>query len=469
MPKGQRPRELVKVALLCAIAWAGSFAEGAEGAWKAGTGRVAITPKEPIWMAGYAARTRPSDGAMHDLWAKALALEDPTGRRVLLITLDVCGIDRALSNRARSAIKTRLGFDRDRVVLACSHTHSGPVVGTNLLPMYKIDAREHARIAHYAEFLIEAIVEAAEGAARQMTECQLAWGTGRCDFAVNRRANLEGKFSELKGRLALDGPVDHDVPVLKVSSREGSVRAVVFGYACHCTVLDGYQFSGDYAGFAQLALEKAHPGLQAMFFAGCGADQNPIPRRSLELAKGYGTLLAEAVEQALRGPLQPLEGPITTVDAEIPLAFATLPTKEQIEGDSQSDNFFVASRARHLLKTIEAQGRLEPTYPYPITVWRVGKLNWVFLGGEVVVDYALRIKRNLGTSHTWVAAYCNDVMAYIPSLRVLKEGGYEGGGAMLYYGLPTVWSEQVEESIMAALAQCLRTAKPPARATSGKP
>ncbi len=72
----------------------------------------------------------------------------------------------------------------------------------------------------------------------------------------------------------------------------------------------------------------------------------------------------------------------------------------------------------------------------PVEVWRGGALTGVFLGGEVTVDYALRIKRNLGSSRTWVTAYRSDVMAYIPSLRVLKEGGYEGGGAMVYYGRP---------------------------------
>jgi len=67
----------------------------------------------------------------------------------------------------------------------------------------------------------------------------------------------------------------------------------------------------------------------------------------------------------------------------------------------------------------------------------------------VVVDYALRLKKELGA--VWVAGYSNDVMAYIPSLKVLKEGGYEGGGAMVYYGLPAVWAPRVEEMIVDAV------------------
>ena len=435
----------------------------AEAGWKAGTGRVVITPKQSMWMAGYGARTKPSEGAVHDLWAKALALEDPSGQRAILVTLEVCGIDRELSNRVRDTLKSCHGLDRDRIVLACSHTHSGPVVGTNLLTMYKIDAVQHQRIAEYSEFLVGAIATACGQAIDRLEESQLAWGTGRCDFAVNRRANKEAQVPELRQRIALQGPVDHDVPVLKVTGPKGALLAVVFGYACHCTVLDSYKFCGDYAGFAEVDLENGHPGAQAMFVAGCGADQNPIPRRNLELAAGYGKQLAESVEDALRGPLKVIDGPIKSGYEEVALAFASLPTKEQIERDTASNDFYIASRARHLMRTLERKGQLDPAYPYPVEVWRLGELAWVFLGGEVTVDYSLRIKRNLGSSHTWVSAYCNDVMAYIPSLRVLKEGGYEGGGAMVYYAQPAIWAEDVEETIIAAVARRIQAAGHQAR------
>jgi neutral ceramidase len=411
-------------------------------------------------MAGYAARTKPSEGAVHDLWAKALVLEDADGQRALLITLDICGIDRELSNKIRGTLKSRHGLAHDRIVLACSHTHSGPVVGTNLLTMYKIDADQSRRISEYAEVLASSIVAASSQAVDRLAECQLSWGSGRCDFAVNRRANKEAEVPDLRRRLALQGPVDHEVPVLKLTGAEGALLAVVFGYACHCTVLDSYKFCGDYAGFAQIDLEKAHAGAQAMYVAGCGADQNPIPRRSLDQAVGYGKQLAMCVEDTLRGPLKTIDGPIKTSYEEVALAFDGLPTHDQIERDAKSANFYIASRDRHLKERIDSEGRLQPSYPYPVEVWRLGGLNWVFLGGEVVVDYSLRIKRNLGSSHTWVSAYCNDVMAYIPSRRVLKEGGYEGGGAMVYYGQPAVWHDTVEETIMATLVRCLQATRP---------
>lgn len=383
--------------------------------WQAGAARVAITPKGPMWMAGYASRNRPSEGAVHDLWAKALALQDPAGHRAVLITLDVCGIDRDLSNRIRDTIQEHHKLGRDRIVLSCSHTHSGPVVGTNLLTMYKIDDAERHRIAEYAKTLESHVVKVVGEALSRLQDSRISWGNGRCDFAVNRRANREGEVPKLRQSLSLQGPDDHDVPVLRISRSDGSLTAVVFGYACHCTVLDFYKLSGDYAGFTQVDLEKRYPGATALFVAGCGGDQNPIPRRKLKLAETYGKQLGTSVASVLATPMQPIDGFVETAYEEIPLAFASLPSREQLERDLQSDNFYIASRARHLLKKIEAHGHLEPVYLYPVQAWRLDGLTWIFLGGEVVVDYSLRLKRNLGSSQTWVSAYCNDVMAYIPS------------------------------------------------------
>jgi len=444
-------RLVVATALIVSVCLLGQRSVARAEGWRAGAAKAAITPKQPMWMAGYGGRTKPSEGAIHDLWAKVLILEDGEGRKAALVTLDLCGIGRDLSLKIRDRLKTEVGIDRDRAVLACSHTHSGPVVGDNLIGMYPLDDTQRQLVSKYADFLADAIVETAAKAHRQLAPATLGWGTGRADFAVNRRTNQEPRVPVLREQLALQGPVDHDVPVLQVQGSDHKPLAVVCGYACHCTVLSGYEFCGDYAGFAQLAIEKNNPGAQAMFVAGCGGDQNPLPRRTVELAKNYGDQLGEAVQRVLGTPLQSITTPLKADYTEIDLEFGTLPTRAQLDKDAQSTTLAIANRAKSLIKTLETKGSLPTSYPYPVQVWRLGDLNWVFLGGEVVVDYSLRIKRNLGSSHTWVSAYSNDVCAYIPSLRVLREGGYEGATSMVYYGRPTVWSEKVEEQIIDAV------------------
>jgi neutral ceramidase len=428
------------------------------GPWQAGVAKVAITPRESTWMAGYASRTKPSEGKIHDLWAKALAIVDPDGHRGVLITLDICGIPAEVSNAIRDNAKARFNLERDQIVLACSHTHSGPVVGKNLIGMYPMDAEQRRRVEEWTAALIKSMGDLIASAVDDMEPAIFSWSNARVDFAVNRRTNKEQEVPDLRKNLSLQGPVDHDVPILKIETDAG-LMAVVCGYACHCTVLSDNKFSGDYAGFAQLGIEAAHPGTMALFVAGCGADQNPIPRKSVELAETYGSQLAKAVDDALAGSLRLVDGSFATAYEEIPLAFAKLPTKAELEIEAKSTEFARANRARTLLATLEKKGALDLTYPYPVQVWRLGGLTWIFLGGEVVVDYSLRIKRNLGSSQTWVSAYCNDVMAYIPSVRVLKEGGYEGGGAMVYYGLPSPWAESVESEIVAAVGRLVETVK----------
>lgn len=422
--------------------------------WKAGTARANITPPEYMWMSGYASRDRPADGKLTDLWAKTLLLEDPQGSRALIVTLDLVGIDRGMSNQIRDALEAQLGLDRSRVALCCSHTHTGPVVGRNLRAMYNFDERQERQVRDYTAWVESQVLAAAREALSAVEPCRLTWAVGRATFAVNRRNNPEPQVSDLRAAGQLRGPVDHDVPVLAVRDPSGALRSIVMGYACHATVLSSFQWSGDYPGFAQVALEERYPGVRALFFAGCGADQNPLPRREVEHAQEYGRQLAAAVEAALAGVQHEVTGSLATAYREIDLPFDKLPERSELELQATSDNRYVASRARRLLEQLDAGEPLSPTYPYPVVAWRLGdELTWIALGGEVVVDYALRLKRELGASQTWVAGYVNDVMAYIPSRRVLEEGGYEGGGAMVYYGLPTVWAPQVEERIVATVQE----------------
>lgn len=417
--------------------------------WKAGAAKAKITPKQLMWMSGYGARNKPAEGTALDLWAKALVLEDAGGRRAALITLDLVGISRDLAQTVCDRLHEKHNLDRSQIMLAVSHTHCGPVVGHNLGSMYFLDERQLQYVADYAAELQETLVGLVGETIERLVPCTLVWGNGQATFAGNRRNNKEAEVPQRRAEGRLVGPVDYDVPVLAVRDEQHHLVAVVFGYACHATVLDYYQWSGDYPGYAQKNLEESHPGLTALFWAGCGADQNPVPRRKVELAEEYGRQLAAAVDRVLAGVMPPLDAELSTSFREIAIPFAPLPTREDLLTQTKSSNKYEAQRARILLARIDAGKPLSPTYPYPVQCWHLGRdIRLLALGGEVVVDYALRLKTELGRERTWIAGYTNDVMAYIPSRRVLAEGGYEGGGAMVYYGQPTIWAPQIEELII---------------------
>jgi hypothetical protein len=243
----------------------------------------------------------------------------------------------------------------------------------------------------------------------------------------------------------------------------GQLRAILFGYACHNTTLSFYQFCGDYAGYAQEHLEAAHPETVALFITGCGADQNPYPRGQLEQCQQHGRALANAVESALLPKPRPVSGPLSLAIDTTVLQFAPPPDRAGLEEWTKSKNANEARHARRLLDQLDRDGKIPLEYPYLAQVIRFGDdITFIALSGEVVVDYALRLKREHADETLWMAGYSNDVFGYVPSRRVLKEGGYEGGGAMLFTALPGPFAADVEDRIFTLVDQLLKRTKPAA-------
>ena len=421
--------------------------------WRAGIARTEITPREPLWMAGYAARKRPAEGSVHPLWAKALVLEGQRGGRVVIVTADSIGFTRKMYDTVGDRAHALTGISPERILLNASHTHCGPVLGAAAPDVtYGLDKQQLAAVNSHARELESKLVELIEEACGNMAPATLAYGEGEAAFAGNRRNR--------------DGPVDHRVPVLRLSDESGRLLAVLFGYACHNTTLGGdfYQFNGDYAGFAQIALEAAHPEATAMFVTGCGADINPYPRGKLEMAKQHGTSLATAVDRAMATELHPVNGPVTVAFERVDLPFVAPPTKEELEERRGNGNVYDQRLTELLLNRIAERGALEAAYPYPVQVIRFGDdLSLIGLSGEVVVDYALLLRKQFEGQRIWVAGYCNEVFGYLPSERVLAEGGYEGGGAMKYFGRHGPFEPGVEDRVVGMVDKLMQRTRPAAR------
>ncbi len=427
--------------------------------WKAGIATTVVTPAQPMWMSGYAARTKPSEGKVHDLHAKALALEacpersrgDAQGARLVIVTVDLLGIPRPLRDWLEKQVKDSYKLPPENLLLNASHTHCGPVVkemddsiyGDSF---YALSPEQIQLSRRYMETLQQKLLTLVGQAIENLTPARLGYTHARAGFAMNRRLKTERGYVISANP---DGPVDHDVPVLRIDNPDGELRAVMFGYACHCTTLSFYKFCGDYAGFAQFYLEEAHPGVTAFFVAGCGGDQNPYPRRTLALAQQHGRALANGVETALLARASPVRGPIRAALETVTLDFAKPPRRQQLQQEAKSSNKYERRHAEVLLKELEQNGKIRTTYPYLVQVIQFGDdLTMVALAGEVVVDYSLRLKAELAGLTVWVAGYSNDVFGYLPSLRVLQEGGYEGGGAMRYTNLPGPFAPSVEERVI---------------------
>jgi len=370
--------------------------------WKAGAASVVITPERPLRMAGYAGRTDPAEGTVQDLFAKCVIIEDQQGQRVAIITLDLIGVLAELRSAVVEQLSEKYELPPESVLMNASHTHCGPAYGRD-------DAQD------YFDQLTQKIVQVVGDSIDRLQPATLTYSVARASVAMNRRTPAVTGFVNHPNP---EGPVDHSVPVLSVRNSAGDLRAIVFGYACHNTTMGFLKWYGDYAGYAQEYLEADHPGVTALFMMGCGGDQNPYPRSELKFAQYHGRTLATAVEAALEVNQRTLRHQRSVTG---PLRFAL----EAVD-----------------LKFLDKD---RPDFAYPVQVIRFGEdITLVALGTEVVVDYSLRLKSELSQPEgpaIWVAGYSNVYAGYIPSRRVLLEGGYEARSRP--------WHPDLEERIVA--------------------
>ncbi len=444
----------MKTASACFIILFGattSLLAGADADWKVGLAHVKITPEQPVLMSGYAGRNKPFEKVAADLFVKAMVFQDSKGERAALVTSDLLGFPAEVTEPIREAIVKKTGLKPANILFNSSHTHAGPLLSVKV--SVKGITGDGLREVEYTHWLQGKVVEAVVQAAARLEPARLSWSTGVANFVMNRREfTPSGIILGVNPR----GLADRTVPVLRVDGPDGKLRAVLFGAAVHGTTLgpDNYQLCGDYAGFAQAYIQERYPDAQALFMLGCAGDANPYPRGTMDLARQHGQALGEEVCRVLEGKFKPVRGPlqIASGQADLPLAALTKEQVAKLAADKRHAQNTVAVQVQAML----AKGEKPPTnYPCPFTVWQFGQdLTLAGLPGEVVVEYVTLLEKALGPNQLWIAGYCNDVFGYLPTARVLKEGGYETRG--LYSGAAGIFGPEVEEVVIRKVRELAR-------------
>ncbi len=414
-----------------------------------GLGRMDITPSEPVWMGGYGSRNRPCEGVLHPIFAKAIAIgHEGAEEAIVIVTIDLVGLSERSVTRIQKEAEARFALKWQDLILVVSHTHSGPAMAWGPSLIGAKDPDQVSIVERYGEQLIEAVLEVIRQSLESREAVSIEFGQGLSGLGVNRRRAYPGFQS-------LPAPVDHDLPVLRIRERGGAVKAVLFGYACHATALGLYEICGDWPGFACSEVEKAIPGAMALYFPGCGADINPLPRglpgQEVILARRHGETIAAAVQLVLQGGMSPLSGRILVKSSTVDLLFERLPSEAEVEQKLASADPAEHYWALDYLREYAAPTGVRSTFAYPIHVLRIGtEFLWIFLCAEVVVDYSLILKGKFGWENTWVSGYADATIGYIPSRRVWEEGGYEGGDrSSTYFGLPSRFSRDLQDRILA--------------------
>ncbi len=431
----------------------------------------------------------------------------------ILITVDNCGVPLEMTEAVYERIAAKYRIPRQNFAISSTHSHSAPWLRGFAPNIFAEIPDDHAaHLAQYEKELTDKLVDVVEKAIASQRPGHLSYGFGEAGFAMNRRALANGKWSGF-GEVP-DGPTDKRVPVLAAHDVEGKLIAVLANYACHCTTETGEfnQISGDWAGFAADMLETDHPGAMALIAIGCGADANPSPRGTHEQAKVHGKTIADEVTRilasgrasALRDHAQPSplpraggegqgegaasdlqpasstsspliwpsatfspdlggEGTLRIINpsilcnmARIDLPLGPIPSRETWEQQAKEAGV-TGSRARYFLQMLDEGKPIPTTIPnYPVQTWCFGDdLAMVFLGGEVVVDYSIRMNDMFDSDRLWINAYSNDVPCYIASARVLREGGYECDSSMLYYRRPTRLAPEAEDVLCDAVQKIM--------------
>jgi hypothetical protein len=414
-----------------------------------GTAKVDVTPKQPVLLTGYGHRVGPYTAIDTPLWARAIAIGDDDP--VVLVAIDNCGASAEVVAEIRRKIEAVGTFDASRFVVAATHTHNAPQLEGYAPVLWegRDTPEERARVAEYTKRLIDQIVEVAAAAVHDRKPAELSWGQGKVMFGGNRRAMKDGKWVGFG--FAETAPVDHSMPAL-FARRDGKVVAVWANYACHCTSAGSEnRVGGDWAGFAAKEIETAFPDANAVITIGCGADVGPQPTGNLDFSKRHGKSIAAEVERLAAGALKPLNEPPKVEHRDIKLPLSKVPDRAHWGTEAKRKDF-EGRHAQRMLRQLDRDGALPTSVPFPITVWKFDDdLAIVFLAGEMTVDYAVRLKHELDWERLWINGWSNGVPCYVPSRRVLAEGGYEPDFSMIYYAWPSRFDPAVEDVLVNAV------------------
>jgi hypothetical protein len=437
-------RAVLILLLMSLSSWESNAAK--EIFYQVGAARIDITPDYPVRLSGYGGRRKESEGIDQHLFAKALAIGSDKDGVALLLTVDNVAVPDYIREELLRRVARKPVVWPEQLALCSSHAHTAPMLRDVCPTLFGVDIPpdHQAHIDRYTREVTERLEQVARAALKDRKPARLAWGQTQAGFAANRRT--------------AGGPTDHDLPVLFATDKSGKIRAVLVNYACHCTTLSDTpnHICGDWAGYAQEYLERDHSGAVALVSIGCGADANPQPRTGLDFAKQHGQAVATAVNDLLARKLSPLHSKLECRAKRIMLPFDQPLTREEWEKRAQSDNHWIAYHAKRNLARLDRGEKLPTELQYLVQSWNFGdELAMVFLAGEVVVDYSLRLKAEFDPARLWVNAYANDVPCYIPSKRIWREGGYEGGLAMIYFDRPTRFAENVEDLIITTVHELL--------------
>jgi hypothetical protein len=412
-----------------------------------GLNRTVITPGLGVDLSGFADPGRKVDGVYDDIYVTTMVLKQGA-KKIAILAMDVLSIDEPLNKELKALIFQKFGLREDEILLNTSHTHSGPHTGKNISP---VEGHEDEK---YIAFFKQAVVSSVENALGVMEEVEVFFGRTDTEMGINRRKIVDG---QCQWGANAEGPIDKSVEVLKFT-KGSSTRAIVFNYGCHPSNIGSTHVTADFPGQARKFIEETFDEeVVSVFLQGCGGnikakilDENKDFRPgTLDDIRTFGKELGECVLNVCNGPMQKLDGELSTTLSEIRLPLEEIPTIEELERIKREGHPHKIVWAEVVLSNY---GRYETELSYPIQKIDIGReFSIIAMNGEVCTEYSLAIKKMMAGRSVMVAGYSNGVVGYIPTEAMFEQGGYEPMDSFIYYLLPSPFRKDVEKILLCAL------------------
>jgi len=428
---------------------------------RAGIARHKITPPVGVDLTGYVGRAGSSTGVHDDLYAAALVLDDGAVR-VGVIAVDIIGVNMEQDAALRREISTATGIAPQNLMIACSHTHSGPAVGV----LRQCGTPDEAAVRR----LWSQIVAVAKEAAAELVDARLSHTHAESELAWNRREwVIERKVQQSPTSGVVTDPTSEALLI----EMDGRQPVMIFNYACHGVVMGGenLSISADWIGAARNALESSGKVGTAMFLQGCCGNINPRWRGTFEEVKHAGESVAQPLLAALASA-KPIDNPkIKVAWKDVDLPFMGLPPEEELEQEisfrrgelekAQAEGAGVVQLQVHRAMLGWAEDALKmandsggpKAVKVPLQAISVGGLAFATLPGEAFCEYGLAF-RKMTSAEVMPVGYANGNIGYIPTAEAYKEGGYEVDNAIRYYAEKMIGPES-EGIIMDAMKELL--------------
>ncbi len=426
---------------------------------KVGVGETVITPKEPVRMRGFA-RAQISTGVHDDLHARSLVIEDKNGTTAVLMTVALCGMTEDYLARIREGITAKTRIPAGNIVVSCTHTHSGPNVGSSHDTVNKEEVDASMASAEYRAFLVDQCVASAVRAWETRVPGRIGTASTKVmELGRNRRRLLYGGLHP-----------DPEVAVIKIEDAGGKLLGVAFNYGCHPSGIDWHNtlFTEDWPYYAMQGIkEKLGKNVWAAFYQSAEGDISvgynaelsavgvDMPVRTYEYIEYKGSQMADAVLAAL--PKVKTSGNIDVAVAtdrfDYPLRTDYPVTIEQAEAEAAAVANKLAefekkpeylNTRRHnaiLVEMFQANQKLaiakrffsENTRPTSRSLEqsavRIGDAVFVTFPGELFSEIGLAVKNKSPYEKTFVIGLTCGPGGYLPSAKEFLEDDYEVNGS----------------------------------------